>query len=405
MKRNEGVTLITLAIMIIIIIILSAITISAVLGDDGLLRQAQETKNSAEEMTEQYTNQMQGVLDEYTNRMAEDSEITVPRKWTYDEDGNVTNGEVTLKIGDYVDYDCTTSNSSYTSLEATNGYGDQTFTASNYRYGWRVLGANEETGELLILAEDFVPLTGGYTDSTANRTYFYLEGRAGVANGEEELNKICEIYGEGEGATGGRSIKVEDINKITGYNPNNTGVYDPEQTGSGTKYEEGSLNEYGNRVTYYWDGTNYPYYTATNGLTGKFSSSHNNSSYGNSFYWYDATLGWQSSPYTSSASTSNRQLITTLENTYYIYSPDTLTRSSSGTTVGIDTSSSAYKMLFTNSSTGAYSSSAGATSSFQYLLGSSMVNNNSFGIDFGLRFVINGSVNRYFLVPLDWQYV
>lgn len=182
---------------------------------------------------------------------------------------------------------------------------------------------------------------------------------------------------------------MEDINKITGYNPNNVGVYDPNQTGTGTKYAVGALNEYENKVTYYWDGTNYPYYIATNGVTGNLTSSHNNSLYGNSFYWYDSNSGWKSSQYTS---TTNRQEITTLESNYYSYYPNTLTSSSSGTTVGIDTTSTAYKMLFTNSSTGAYTSGSGSTTGFIYWLGSLYVYTNTDVINFGVRTAGNGNV-------------
>ena len=48
LKNETGITLLTLAIMILIIIILAGITISATLGDNGLLSQAQGVKDMAE---------------------------------------------------------------------------------------------------------------------------------------------------------------------------------------------------------------------------------------------------------------------------------------------------------------------------------------------------------------------
>ena len=42
LKDNRGITIITLAVTILIIIILAGVTINAALGDDGLLRQAQQ---------------------------------------------------------------------------------------------------------------------------------------------------------------------------------------------------------------------------------------------------------------------------------------------------------------------------------------------------------------------------
>ena len=35
----------------------------------------------------------------------------------------------------------------------------------------------------------------------------------------DEINNISKLYGQGKGANNARSINIEDINKITGYNP------------------------------------------------------------------------------------------------------------------------------------------------------------------------------------------
>lgn len=49
MKKNEkGITLITLAITIIILLILAGITLGTIRKDDGVLKQAQENKTQAE---------------------------------------------------------------------------------------------------------------------------------------------------------------------------------------------------------------------------------------------------------------------------------------------------------------------------------------------------------------------
>ena len=367
-QRDEGITLIALVITILVLIIIAVVAINMAFGANGLIKRAKDARDY-------YTNDTAYTDESIANVDAYISETLKENVWRYDEEGNVTNGKVTLAIGDYVAYDCTTSDAVYESQEANNGYGLQTFRASEYKYGWRVLGVDEQTGELLIVSEDFVPLDGGYTHTSANRDYFYLEGQEGVKNGIDELDRICSIYGNGEGATGARSINVDDINKITGYNPEEA------------KYGAGQLYEYGNKITYYWDGSNYPYYRATNGLEDNLTSNHNNSSYGNSFYWYDEENGWQSSPYTADATTESMQEITTLESNYYYYYPNTLTSSSSGDTAGISTDSVAYKMLFTNSSTGAYSSNAGSTSQFWYWLGSPYVYSNSYCTAFGLRYV------------------
>ena len=376
-KKEKGITLVALVITIIILIILATVAINFAFGQNGIISQAEKGRDYYSN-DHTYTDDSLANVDAYLGYLTQ--------KWKYDESGNITDGKVTLKIGDYINYDCTTNDETYTSLGTANGYGDQIFTASEYSYGWRVLGVDEGTGELLILSEDFVPLTGGA--STANRTYYYLSGQEGYANGINELNKICEIYGKGEGATGGRSITIDDINKITGYNPNNVGVYDPEQTGTGTKAGEGTIVEYGNKITYYWDGTEFPYCEGSNGVTGSMTESHNNG-----FAWYDSSSGWQLSP---NSNISAREEITTIENNYYLYYPNTLTDSSEGDTVGISTDSQAYKMLFTNSSTGAYPTEVNTHNNMLYWLGSS-VNWISSGerehVCFGIVYVYSGRVS------------
>ena len=143
-----------------------------------------------------------------------------------------------VEVGDYVAYKAGTTHS-YTSKKGTgitggNGYDTpQTFT-SNDDIKWRVL--SKENNEVVLISEE--PLQ---TDDNKN---FYLNGAIGYLYAEEELNKICSIYGHGKGAnttskrfsyevgdvveevetktlteSGARSITVEDVNKICGVTP------------------------------------------------------------------------------------------------------------------------------------------------------------------------------------------
>ena len=48
---------------------------------------------------------------------------------------------------------------------------------------------------------------------------FRLSGMDGYLHGVERLDEVCEKYGKGTGAKSARSLRVEDINKITGYVP------------------------------------------------------------------------------------------------------------------------------------------------------------------------------------------
>ena len=390
-KREAGITLLALIITIIIIIILASITMNMAFGDNGLIQIARETKNDAEDSVSTQIDEMDGVIDTYMNSMAEGSNI--PEPWHEDEEGNITNGIVTLQIGDYINYDCTDGaiTKTYTSYESKNGYGDQTFSIEDYQYSWRILGV-DGTGQLLLIAEDFVPpRTGGYTDATTGKKLYVIgsnkqetsdrtKNQTAYINVVDELNAICAIYGQGKGATGGRSITVEDINKVTGYNPNNVGVYDPKQTGNGIKYGEGGINEYEDTVTYYWEGDATPYVGASNGATGQVTGNHQ---YG--FYWYDGT-NWNSSPMSTTATTSSRKKIVSITGNYYNYYPNTLTNNKEGTVVGLDLTSTKYKMLFLNSNTSVTDSLS------TYWLGNSHVYNNTSYLRYGIRCVYNGAV-------------
>ena len=141
-----------------------------------------------------------------------------------------------VNVGDYVAYKAGTH--SYTSKKGTGTTGGtgydtpQTFT-SNDDIKWRVL--SKENNEVVLISEGPI--------QTNDNKNFYLNGAIGYLYAEEELNKICSIYGHGEGAntsktfsyevgdvvegvekrtltgSGARSITVEDVNKICGVTP------------------------------------------------------------------------------------------------------------------------------------------------------------------------------------------
>jgi len=321
--------------------------------------------------------QLQNLKDELSNTMVD--EIEEPTEWTQNEDGSITDGKGnTLKIGDYVNYSCKSSIETYTSPVDRSGYaGDQVFKANEYNYGWRILGVDKNTKQLQLISEDFVPLTGKDKDNRTGQMY-YLSGQSGYANGVEELNKICSIYGTGQGATGAKVVNVDDINWITGYNPNNTGVKDPNKIGSGMKYRETKVEEYGNDVKYT--------------LSGRVKCEPSNS-YGSeiigfytSFTYYDETSkNWKSLA-------PNESVI--LKCSSYSYCPTTLTETGDLTaTIGIGVNTSKYKMLFTNSSTGADTANSGNTKDFEYWLGTQSVTTTESYVGFGLRCVKSGYVN------------
>ena len=182
-----------------------------------------------------------------------------------------------VNVGDYVAYKAGTH--SYTSEKGTgtaggNGYDTpQTFT-SNDNIKWRVL--SKENNEVVLISEE--PL------QTDDNKDFYLNGAIGYLYAEEELNKICSIYGHGVGAntsktfsyevgdvvegvekrtltgSGARSITVEDINKITGYTPNEPttpytkSIYYPTRT-TATGYSTSAANRTDKGTLYFYRGS------------------------------------------------------------------------------------------------------------------------------------------------------
>ncbi len=430
-RKNRGITLIALVITIIVLLILAGVTIATLTGENGILTRASEAKEktgeaNAEEQVQiavagsigrdgnidnddlrDNLNQIEGIedvpnpitddsypftvtVDGYPVKISKDGTVKKPGKWaeTTNTEGEtvITDGTTEIKIGDYVNYDPTNGgaitdtdtengiNYSYKSPAGTvnsdtgedgtmnrgNGYRDQYFSVATNTNGWRVLGIDEDTDEILLISADIVgPVSGGFEDG--GQYYFFLRGQTGYQYGVDELKAICAIYGKGKGASGARSIDVDDINKITGYDPNNTG--------NGKPYEDGQLWEYGNQVTYTNNGSSI-------GYSGINEISSQTSPY-NSFRYYDE----RNELWKTLANGDN----TTLRNTEYSYYPNTLTTSESGTTAGIETSSTEYEMLFSRTSSGQ-----------EYWLASPYIGTDEGNVGFGLR-VVSGYVDYNFL--------
>ena len=94
LKNKGGITLVALVITIIILIILATITINAVFGDNGLIKQAEYARDLSVNSTEAEYEGMNRLYDEYMN-MIEDGEKEITIR--------------DLKAGDYVEYDSGTN--------------------------------------------------------------------------------------------------------------------------------------------------------------------------------------------------------------------------------------------------------------------------------------------------------
>ena len=419
-KTSNGVTLIALVITIIVLLILAGVVIATLTGDNGILTKANEAKTITNEKDEEeqieigYTEYlMADQTGEKVNFEVSEAKVTgkegdwiikfnkTGKEYYFDgdtitkdvwkQDGDtITNIETnqTLKVGDYVDYDPTleanASDLTYTSkTDKTGADSDQEFNAETYKnaeYGWRILGVSK--GKLRLISGEFVG-AGNYTNGS--RTYYTLKGRKGYINGIEELNKISAIFGHGKGAKKATSITVEDINGITGYNPETA------------KYGEGNFDEYGNKVTYTRGSGTALSSSATNGQ--KWSGTEN------TFNYYDKTNK------IFKALTSGSTEITS---TYYEYEPTTLgTDKFAKPLQGVDengTFNEIYKMIFGDwertEKKGYFRNFTGTGTEPYYWLASDYAATGNYAVNRGLRYVGGGYVDAGGLCPSygdeDW---
>lgn len=349
-KEISGITLIALVVTIIILIILATVSINAVFGEGGLIKRAEisrqlyenSAKNEEEKMKE-----LEGIITDTTS------------KWKYDQKSQtVTNGDITLNVGEYINYDCHLEKEEiYESKTEINGYSNQTFSSNDYLYGWRVMGASQE-GNLLIISEDFImPREEKLKNTNYNRSYFYLKGKSGYENGIKELNKISTLYGKGKNALGARVVSINDVNSITGY--------DPDKANYGN---DSILYSYKNNITY----------TLKSGVisysASKYPKNENVTSTYTKFEYYDGTK-WRSLAENEKVS---------IEGNYYKYYLNTLTENENEENPkGLNINSNAYKLLALNSKEGAYPEGGDSFDGFYYWLGDSAIGTNDGRANYG----------------------
>ena len=113
-----------------------------------------------------------------------------------------------VSVGDKVNYDASSGKTkTYTTEESLTGSSTTATFNSSDAMTWKVMSVDKTTGIVELMAEN----------PTVNRVTLY--GKAGYKNAVTVLDKVGDVYGHGKGATGGRSITVEDVNKLENYTP------------------------------------------------------------------------------------------------------------------------------------------------------------------------------------------
>ena len=262
---HRGITLIALVITIIVLLILAAVSIATLTGENGILTQAgnarEETRYASVKEARDLWRTEKVVANQTNTALTEDKEevinklyqegtitenerdallrgetITIANKpiafestlvemfeagQTAIADGscpggeNCTNPTGHLHIGDYINY--TPENPSATTGalgKQETGYADETqrYTV-NSETKWRVLGLNETGDQILLISEYPIQKDGG---EEGGDPYLILAGPESYINCESTLNKICGIYANTSVATDARSITIEDINNALG---------------------------------------------------------------------------------------------------------------------------------------------------------------------------------------------
>ena len=248
-KNTKGITLIALVITIIVLLILAGVAIATITGENGILAKAVSAKektaraevieNAKLDIIAMQTDRegkllltdLRAVLEKYFKDVPK--EITAEDIATLElttKDGKyeikvseIYNGKIEgtsgalsvsdLKVGDYVKYGDKLTVQPYKTKEdrePDTGYETtQTFN-TNTTTLWRVIN-KKANGDVEIVAVNNTLSNDGKG--------LYLKSQNGFLNAETILNNLCsKLYANPAYGTA-RSINVDDINNLTGFNP------------------------------------------------------------------------------------------------------------------------------------------------------------------------------------------
>ncbi len=136
-KKQKGITLIALVVTIIVLIILAGVSISMVIGDNGIITQAQRAARDTANATVASEEQMNTLAEELNRYLTEDEKTS----------GIFSKIVTSRNYGDYVDYPID-----------LNGDGNTT-------NDWKIFYNNGTN--IFMIAADYVPNTSSYLDNAA----------------------------------------------------------------------------------------------------------------------------------------------------------------------------------------------------------------------------------------------
>ncbi len=165
-SKQKGITLIALVVTIIILIILAGVSINMVVGNNGIITQAQRVARETANVTIASEEQMNALVEEMNEYMSENNmETIIPVS--------------KLEAGNYIKYD--------TGVEGVGVITCRVLYPANFQYGLQII--SDKSVETITL--------GGST---------FEEGRISYNNAIETLNNAAEKYRNAEYATDVRCV-------------------------------------------------------------------------------------------------------------------------------------------------------------------------------------------------------
>lgn len=190
-KKENAITLVALVITIVILLILSGISISA-LTNTGLFGKAKEAKMASENAQKQESEK----LDEYEKEMDQYGDNTLI--------SNFNSGKI--KVGDYIKYEpdkITDTDEDYKTLisnlqKYSGSTANTTESIKQENLNWRILDAKD--GKIRLISDE------------ATTSEINLSGYNGYNNLVKLLDDTCSIlYGNGKFSNKTQNVKFEDI--------------------------------------------------------------------------------------------------------------------------------------------------------------------------------------------------
>lgn len=211
-KSQKGITLIALVLTVLILIILASVAISAI-KNDNLLGAAENQGKEFGELYNTDANYLNNYKENLKNQLKPTQPSTPTQIWIDNGDGTFTKGNITVKIGEYVNYSYDTVSSSYKLEEEYSGFESNQYIPQTKDLQWRVLGVSN--GKLELISASAADAGRALWNDGINYSgYIFFQYAKGYNNVVYLLNDMCKgLYSNSTLGVTARSLTIDDIEK------------------------------------------------------------------------------------------------------------------------------------------------------------------------------------------------